>query len=98
MFASNALIQGIWERMVRRFIGPEGVIKKVGPLRISDFSLCGETIVTEGEVQNKWLVNGEGFVELRLWSSTERGPTVGAAPVLVRLPCRVQETSIPVSS
>ena len=91
MFASNALIQGIWERMIRSFIGQQGAIMKVGPLRISDFSLCGETIVTEGKVKNKWLVKGEGCVELRLWSSTERGPTVGAAPVLVRLPCRRQE-------
>jgi hypothetical protein len=88
IYANNVFTQGMWERVVREYIGLDGVIKKIGPFRMKLFNTVGETVIVKGHVRRKWQENGENFVELELRSEIAKGISVGPGPVLVTLPKR----------
>jgi acyl dehydratase len=88
MYANNTVIQGWLERTVREFIGLDGRIKRVGPVRIRTFSCPGDAVVTRGTVKRKWQADGKNFLELELVSEHQRGVCVAPSPVIVTLPSR----------
>src|SRR5690625_1449150 len=55
MYANNIFLQGMWERMIREYIGLGGVIKKLTGFRMKKFNTVGMTVVTKGLVENKWV-------------------------------------------
>jgi acyl dehydratase len=89
MYANTMLLQGMWERCVREFIGLDGVIHRIAGFRMRSFSLVGETVVVHARVERKWLEDGSGFVEIAIRSETDRGVTVGPGMVTVSLPVAV---------
>ncbi len=88
MYANNTVIQGWLERTVREYIGLDGRIRRVGPVRIRTFSCPGDTVVTRGTVKRKWQEGGLGYVELELLAEHQRGVCVAPSPVVVTLPSR----------
>ncbi len=88
MYANNVTCQSWWERTVREYIGLDGKIKKVGPIRIRIFNIPGDAVATTGIVRRKWQEGGENLIELEMWSEHDRGISVGPAPVIVALPSR----------
>ena len=88
MYANNVLIQGMWERTVREYIGVAGDIKRVGPFRMNIFNTVGETMVTSGVVKRKYQEGGENLLELEIKTEHSKGTSVGPAPVVVRLPTK----------
>jgi acyl dehydratase len=76
VFANNVFLQGMWERVVRQFIGLDGVIKKIGPFRIKTFTTVGETVAVSGTVERKWEEEGEHLLDLKLNSRTSKGDVV----------------------
>ncbi|WP_236795514.1 hypothetical protein [Amycolatopsis sp. GM8] len=85
VYANNVFVQGMWERAVREFIGLAGVIKKIGPLRMTSFALAGTTARVTGQVARKWRRDAEHFVEFTMESTaadvvTARGAIVATLP------------------
>jgi acyl dehydratase len=89
IYANNVFLQGMWERTVREFIGLGGVIRRIGPFRMTRFTLVGQTAVVGGSVRRTWRADGLGYVELDLRTRVADGDTVVGA-VLVTLPDRAE--------
>ncbi|WP_322050200.1 hotdog family protein [Paraburkholderia bannensis] len=87
MYANNFLLQGMWERTVRQYIGDAGKIRRLSGFRMRLFNTAGDTVVVKGRVARKWF-EGEGFVELEMWSENAKGVSVGPGKVVVVLPAR----------
>ncbi|CAB3972683.1 hypothetical protein LGN19_35515 [Burkholderia sp. AU30198] len=87
MYANNFLLQGMWERTVRQYIGEAGAILRLSGFRMRLFNTVGDTVVVKGRVARKWL-EGAGFVELEMWSENSRGTSVGPGRIVAVLPTR----------
>ena len=86
MYANNQLLQGMWERVVRGYIGLGGRIHSLRGFRMHRFNCVGDTVSVQGEVQRKWVDAGVNYVEIRLWSSNRDGVSVGPGSMVVSLP------------
>lgn len=88
MYANNFLLQGMWERTLRGYIGLAGVIRRLSGFRMRSFNTVGDTVVVKGRVARKWLEDGTGFVEFELWSENSKGVSVGPGSMVATLPLR----------
>jgi len=86
MYLASTGIQAVLERTLREYIGTQGVIRKIGPLRYGIFNEAGFTMTTKGVVKKKYQQDEQNFVELQMWSENDRGVSVGPGPVVVALP------------
>ena len=86
-YANTLFLQGMWERVVREFIGDAGTIRSLRGFRMRGFTLVGSTAVVEGEVSRLWLDDdGVGLAELTLRTRNAGTVTVGPGTVVVTLP------------
>ena len=88
IYANTLLLQGMWERAARGFIGLAGVIRRQSGFRMRSFNVPGETVVVKGRVQRKWRDGDLGFVELAMWSENRSGVSVGPGSIVATLPLR----------
>jgi len=85
VYMNTYFIMGMIERLVREWMGLQGQIKKIGPLRMKMFNCVGDTVVFRGKVRQK---NEENhLVVLDIQSETRNGETV-TAEATVCLPRR----------
>ena len=74
-FANTFFLMGMFERLVRNWAGSCIRFKKIGPLKMLNFNVVGDTLLFRGKVVavdevergEKWLLN--------LWCESERGQT-----------------------
>jgi hypothetical protein len=78
-------IMGMIERLVREWVGLQGRIKKIGPLRMKMFNCVGDTVVFKGKVKQKLEENHQVVLDIR--SETQNGETVNAEAI-VGLPAK----------
>lgn len=90
IYANNMLLQGMWERVVRDYIGLQGVIRNLKGFRMRSFNTPGDTLRVFAEVSRTWLLDGEGWIELKLWTENGRGISVGPGSVAATLPLRAR--------
>ena len=76
VYMNTYFIMGMIERLVREWMGLEGRIKKIGPLRMKMFNCVGDTVVFKGWVMQKLEENHEVVLDIR--SETQKGETVSA--------------------
>lgn len=88
MYANTLLLQGMWERCVREFIGLAGVIRRQCGFQMRVFNTVGDTVVVKGRVERKWREADAGFVELTVWSENAKGVSVGPGRIVATLPLR----------
>lgn len=88
MYANNFLLQGMWERTLRGYIGMGGVIRKLSGFRMRTFNTAGDTVVVKGRVERKWLEDGIGFVAFEMWSENGKGVSVGPGRMVATVPRR----------
>jgi len=88
MYANNLLLQGMWERTVRRYIGLAGVIRRLAGFQMRIFNTVGDTVVVKGRVERKWIEDGAGFVEIAMWSENAKGVSVGPGRIVATMPLR----------
>lgn len=86
MYANNFLLQGMWERLVRRRIGLGGIIRRLSGFRMKVFNTVGDTVMVKGRVVAKYLEGDEGLVEFEVWSENAQGISVGPGRILARMP------------
>ncbi|MGV9867028.1 FAS1-like dehydratase domain-containing protein [Rhodococcus koreensis] len=87
-FINNVFCVGMWERTIRDFVGPAGVIHSIRGMKMSSFNVVGDCLVTEGWVERTWVTDGVGFAEIgmRTKNLTVDRVTVGPGTVVVSLP------------
>lgn len=86
MYANTLLLQGMWERAARQYIGLAGTIRRLAGFRMNSFNCVGETVVVRGEVARKWREGDAGLVEIRMWSENGERVSVGPGAMIVTLP------------
>jgi acyl dehydratase len=88
MFANTFFLQGMWERLVRAFIGPAGSILKLGGFRMVRFNTVGDTVIVTGSVAKKWREDGRGMLRIDLCSENSQGLSAGPGYMIASLPLR----------
>ncbi|WP_370615323.1 hypothetical protein [Mumia sp. Pv 4-285] len=86
MYASAILLQGMWERVVRDWIGSAGTIRALRDFRMRRFTLVGSVARVEGRVIGKHRDGATGIVEIEMRTLVEDTVTVGPGTVVVTLP------------
>ncbi|MCW2540588.1 MAG: hypothetical protein JWN95_2313 [Frankiales bacterium] len=86
MFANNVLLQGMWERTVRDFIGSAGTIRALRGFRMRAMNLATDTVTVSGRVTARELDGPVGVLSIEMTSRNEQGVTVGPGLVLATLP------------
>ncbi|MFK8030153.1 MAG: acyl dehydratase [Gammaproteobacteria bacterium] len=75
-YMNTFFIAGMFERMLREWMGMRGQINKISNLRMKAFNCVGDTVVFEGKVEDVNLSSHK--VAIALTSSTANGVTVTA--------------------
>ena len=88
IYANTLLLQGMWERAVRQYIGLAGVIVRQSGFQMRIFNCPGDTVTVHGRVEKVWLEADAGLVEIEVWSENAQGVSVGPGRVRARLPLR----------
>ena len=88
MYANGLLLQAMWERSVREYIGLDGVIRALRGFRMKIFNTVGDTVVVQGRVKRKWREGSDALLELEMWSENSKGVSVGPGSMIVTLPSR----------
>ena len=79
-FANTYFLMGMFERLMRDWIGPKARIRKIGPLRMMIFNAVGDTVQFKGMVEA--VDEAAGTVAVDMWVESERGKTVTSKAVL----------------
>ena len=89
MYASTFILMGMWERLVRDYIGPAGTILSIRDFRMRKFNLAGSTVQVRGRVRDA-RPDGDrgdrGIVTLEVESVVDGQVTVGPGTVEVTVP------------
>jgi acyl dehydratase len=86
MYASTFVLMGMWERLVRDYIGPAGTIRSIKDFRMRKFNLVGSTVQVRGRVRDKRPDGDRGIVTLDVESVVDGQVTVGPGTVEVTMP------------
>ena len=91
MYANVMLLQGMWERAVREYLGTAGVLHAIRGFRMKAFNTAGDPVTVLGQVEGKWEDDSaepaqRHRVEIRMWSENGRGLSVGPGLVIASLP------------
>ena len=73
-FANTYFLMGMFERLMRDWMGPAARICKIGPLRMMIFNPVGDTVSFKGVVES--VDEAANTVTLTMWVESERGKTV----------------------
>ena len=74
-FANTFFLMGMFERQVRDWAGPRARLKKMGPLKMLNFNIVGDTLVFKGKVAAVETSEQGLMSTLELWCESERGQT-----------------------
>ena len=74
-------------------MGDDGFLKELN-VRLKGFVRFGDTNWCQGKVVRTWRENGEGRVELEVYSENQRGEPTAAGNAIVVLPCREQSKAV----
>jgi len=74
-------------QMLTNWIGLEGTLKKFG-VSYRGMHFPGEDIICKGKVTNKYVKDGEHYVELEIWAENPKGERTTPGTALVILPSR----------
>jgi acyl dehydratase len=86
MYANSLFLQGMWERLVRGYIGPAGVIRQLAGFRMNSFNAAGDTVTVQGEVTECWDETEWRCARIRLWSLNGARISVGPGTMTVAWP------------
>lgn len=75
-YMNTFFIAGMFERLLREWMGHSGQLNKITNLRMKVFNVVGETVTFAGRVSSK--DDETGQVEIELWSESGADQTVTA--------------------
>ena len=74
-FANTFFLMGMCERQVRDWAGPRARLKKMGPMKMLNFNVVGDTLIFKGKVAAVETSEQGLMSTLELWCESERGQT-----------------------
>ena len=74
-YMNTFFIIGLFERMLREWMGARGRLKKIGSLQMKSFNVVGDIVVCRGKVTGK---QDDGTVTLEIWMENGERVTVTA--------------------
>ncbi len=91
-FSKGVILQGklkfAWlGQLVTDWINPRGIVKSM-TCQYRGQDLPGDVITCTGEVTNKYVKDGEHYVECRIWTENQRGERTTPGTAIVVLPSR----------
>ncbi|MET0454157.1 MAG: acyl dehydratase [Mycobacterium sp.] len=86
MYANVLFLLGMWERIVRDWIGEGGTINSLKGFRMRRFTTVGTTATIFAHVADKRIEDGMGIVVLSVRTEDTDGITVGPGTIEVALP------------
>lgn len=92
MYANTSLLLGMWERIVRDWIGPAGTIRAIKGFRMRAFNVVGDTTWVHARVVSVATEDGPGTVDIEVRCENASGVTVGPGTVRATLPLRADGT------
>ncbi len=82
-YMNTFFIAGMFERLLREWMGDRGKLHSIKNLRMKIFNAVGDTVTFRGRVESVDASSGQ--VRIDLWSETDKGQTVTAVAT-VELP------------
>lgn len=79
-YMNTFFIIGLFERMLREWMGTRGRLKKIGSLQMKSFNVVGDVVYCRGKVTGK---QGDGTVNLNIRMENEERVTVTAVAEVV---------------
>jgi len=79
-YANTFFLMGMFERLLREWMGLEGRVVKLGPMKMMAFNVVGDIAVFGGKVTGVDIDSGR--IKLALTTQTEKGPTVSCEAVV----------------
>jgi len=86
VYMNTFFILGMFERLLREWMGLRGTIKRIGSLRMKAFNCVGDVVTYRGKVREKCEENSAVLVDI--WSETQKKGQTVTAEVVVFLPKR----------
>lgn len=85
-YANTMVLQGMWERVAREYIGLRGRIVSLCDFRMRAFAPVGFVVVVRGRLADKWLDGAAGVIELELRSEIADTTVCGPGRIVAVLP------------
>ena len=79
-YMNTFFILGMFERMLREWMGMRGRLKKISSLQMKSFNVVGDVVHCRGKVTAK---QDNGTVNLDIWMENEEKITVTAVAVVI---------------
>lgn len=86
IYANNMLLQGMWERVVRGYIGERGTVRGLKGFRMRSFNTPGDTLKVRAHVVRKWVQDDAGWIEVSIRTENASGVSVGPGTVQASMP------------
>lgn len=87
IFVNTGFMQGCFNRLVCDWIGDEGWLRKFR-MAMRRMNRPGDAMTLKGRVTNKYVEEGEHYVECELWAENQREGVTTPSYALVTLPSR----------
>lgn len=79
-YMNTFFIAGMFERLLREWMGDRGKLHSIKNLRMKIFNAVGDTVTFRGRVESVDASSGQ--VRIDLWSETDKGQTVTAVATI----------------
>ncbi|MFC1999904.1 MaoC/PaaZ C-terminal domain-containing protein [Chloroflexota bacterium] len=86
-FFNTGFISAALGRLLTDWIGPEGFLRKF-KLEMRKMNLLGDTMTVKGKVTDKYIRDGENYVEADVWCETESQAVTTPCKATLTLPSR----------
>lgn len=86
MYANTLFLLGMWERVLRDYMGLAGTLRRVAGFRMNGFNCVGDEPVVFGQVIEKFREGSAGMVRIRMWTQNGDRTSVGPGMVTITLP------------
>jgi hypothetical protein len=74
-YMNTFFILGLFERMLREWMGVSGRLKKINSLQMKSFNVVGESVICNGKITE---IAEDGCLTLDLWMENEKAVSVTA--------------------
>jgi hypothetical protein len=86
MYTNTRFQLGMWERVLRDYMGPAGTLQRIAGFRMNSFNCVGDEPVDFGQVIEKFREGSAGMVPIRMWTQIGDRTSVGPGMVTITLP------------
>ena len=88
-FVNTGFLTAALGRLLTDWIGPDGWIRKFR-LEMRKMNLLGDTMTVRGKVTDKYVQNGDHYIEADVWCETDREGVTTPCKATIMLPSRGQ--------